>query len=537
MFANFPRYTRFIARRERVISLGWIIGLVAFIAAITAAYPNLFASYDALKAMVQTVNSPGMVAMMGPVFGFPDNLNTPMVMAQQCLLWVALAAAVMNIFFVIRHTRTDEELGRHEMLASLPVGRLTGSLATLCSAFVLNLLISVISAALVILVLGHVTIQGSVPGSVAAGAFAYCLSIGAQGFAFAGITLLVAQLFSTSSGTMGVSVALLIVFYMIRAVGDMQGSALTYLSPLGLGLRVQAFYTNAFWPIIVLVAEGLVIGGIALMINAKRDVGMGVFAARKGRVHAKRGMCSPLGFSWRLLRNAMIAWAAALLLLGAAYGSVAGQSSVYSEGNGMMAQMINNMGGYESLVVTIMGLLISVPLIVAMNKLRSEERRGRIEQVLSKAVSRGSAFLSYLCIAVLASLLFPFLLVIGFYAVGASSAPAGTLDLAALLKASYAYLPAQLCMIGLSAFLVGCFPKLTSLSWVMFAYSFLVVYFGGMFQVPEAMKKISPFGNVPQLLIQGQELKALPLVILCVIAAALMAAGLIGYRRRDILGT
>jgi len=329
---------------------------------------------------------------------------------------------------------------------------------------------------------------------------------------------------------------------MLRAVGDMNGvgaaapNILSVISPLGLGLQVKAFYTNAFWPVLVLLAEGVVIGAIALLINARRDVGMGVFPARKGRAHAARGMCTPLGFSWRLLRNTLLAWAVGLFLLGAAYGTVVGDLKGFIEGNSMIQQMIEAMGGksltegYVTMLSAIMGMLVSVPLIVAMNRLRAEEKRGRLDQILSKAVSRERAYLGYLCVAVLASLVFPFLIAVGFYAAGASS---GELNLPSLLQASYVYLPAQLVMIGISAFLIGWFPKLLPLNWVMFAYSFIMVYFGrSIFKVPEAFVKISPFGSVPQL--PAQELEVAPLIVLCVIAVALMAAGLVGYRRRDI---
>lgn len=526
MFANFPRYTRFIARRERVTSPIWIAALCAFTAALAAAYPRLFPTPEALSAMAATLSTPAMAALMGPVYG-PGALNTSMVMAQQCQIWLALAVILMNIFFVNRHTRADEELGRSEMLAALPVGRLTGSLSALVSAFLLDLGISLLSAGLLLLI--------HIDGTTAAGAFAYSFSIGAQGFVFAALTLLTAQLFSTAAGSAGASFALLGALYILRAVGDMRGSVLSDISPLGLGLKAEAFYQNAFWPVLTLLAEALAVGGVSLLVGAGRDVGAGILPARRGRTRASRALGTPLGLAWRLCRGTLFAWAVGLFALGAAYGAVVGDIGRFAQGNGLVQKMIESAGGssmtesFITMLNAIMGMLISVPLIATMNRLRTEERRGRLEQILARAVSRTGVYLSYLLVAVAAALVFPFLVTFGLYAAGAST---GLLSLPPLLKAAYAYLPAQLCMVGLSAFLIGWLPRLAGLSWAVFAYSFAAVYFGGVFGMPRALIKLSPFGGVPEL--PAQNFTAAPLIVLCAIAAALAAAGAMGYRRRDI---
>ena len=38
-------------------------------------------------------------------------------------MWAAIAAALMSIFLVVRHTRADEEAGRGELVGSAAVGR------------------------------------------------------------------------------------------------------------------------------------------------------------------------------------------------------------------------------------------------------------------------------------------------------------------------------------------------------------------------------------------------------------------------------
>ena len=520
---------RFIVRRERVVSSLWFVGLVGFIALMAAMYPGLFPTKEALLSMSATLDMPAMIALMGPVYGV-DAITPAIAMAQQCLLWIAIAAIVMNIFFVNRHTRVDEELGRHEMFASLPVGRLSGSLATIKSAFMLNAAISVFSALFIIAI--------NIEGTNVAGAFSYALSIGAQGMVFASVTLIAAQLFSTARGSMGAAFAVFGLAYMLRASGDMAGNALSVISPLGLGLKVQAFYANDFIPVIILFIEAVVIAGIALLVNTKRDVGAGVFAARKGRANASRFLQSPFGFAWRLSRNNFIVWAIAFFVLGAMYGTVIGELDSFVEGNDMIKQMLESQGGASSLAEAflpmlcgIMALLTSIPVIGTINRMRGEEKRGRMEQIIARAVPRAAVFSSFSIISIAESIVFTFLSAFGLYA---TSKGTGILPFETIMGAAFVYVPAILTLAGITALLVGLLPKLTTLVWALFGYSFLMLYFGRLFDVPEWAVRISPFGNTPS--VPVQEFSAAPLIVMCAIALALAVTGFFaGYNRRDVI--
>jgi ABC-2 type transport system permease protein len=529
MLANASRYLRFIIRRERVISSIWVAALVLSIIGLTAMYPSLFPTPQALLDMQSGLNTPAMIAMMGPVYGL-DALTPAIAMAQECLIWVAITIIVMNIFLVNRHTRIDEELGRHEMLISLPVGRLTGSFVTLFWALLMNLAVALLGG------LGILALN--IEGTTAAGAFAYTGSIAAQGFLFAAITLLAAQLFSTAHGASGFSFLLLGLCYILRASGDMSGNALSVISPLGLGLKVEAFYTDAYWPIYVLLGEAVVFAVAAFAVNAIRDIGAGVIPARKGRAHASRFLCSPFGFAWRMTSRTFLIWAIAVFALGASYGTVVGELDKFVESNETIKQMLQAIGGGSSSLVDayvpmlsgIMGMLISIPAINAINRLRAEERRGRLEQLYSKRVSRATLYLCFAAIAVIEAVVLTALSALGLYATSAST---GLLPLDTLLAASYVQLPAILVVAGLTALLLGCLPRFTALVWAVFGYSFLMLYFGRLFDVPEAARRISPFGNVP--LIPVEQFALTPEAILVAIALVLFAAGFISYRRRDMV--
>ena len=413
------------------------------------------------------------------------------------------------------------------MLRALPVGRLTSSVAALIGAVILNLGISMLMAGVILVV--------DIPGTSVAGAFAYSLANGAVGFVFAAFTLLFAQLFSTSRGTLGWSFGAAGIFYMLRASGDMSGNVLSYIAPMGLGQQVLAFYENRFWTLAVVLCEALVISAVSLVVCAKRDLGEGVIPARPGRKTASRFLRSPLGLSWRLTRSMAFGWWIAAFSIGAVYGSVAGKLEEFISQNDMIKQMMEAAGGGNSLldqfiamIFSVMAIIGAIPIITLCLRIHGEEKRGRLEQVFSKSVSRLKFLLCFIGIALFSGLVFMLLTVTGFYAsAGGESPPFGD-----LLGAALSYLPAMWALMGLAVLLIGLLPKLTALVWAMFAYIFLMIWFGRILDLPEWCLRISPYGNIAQMPVQEFELA--PLIVLTLVAVALTATGIVGFRRRDI---
>ncbi|GHU42621.1 ABC transporter permease [Clostridia bacterium] len=546
MTANFSNYFRFLIKRERITSLFWILGIVLFSGGIAAAYPVLFPDQEAISGMLATLGTPPMVAMMGPLYGLA-HINFAILFAQQCLMWVALAAAIMNIFLVVRVSRADEELGRNEIIASLPVGRLTGGVAAIVLAFALNVLIAVLSAFLILLT--------GIEGLSVQGAFVFGLSIGMQGFVFAGITLFFAQIFSTASAAIGTPFAVLGLSYILRGAGDMMDASnavkvsatgfimadykmtdpLSFLSPLGLGLKVEAFYKNFWWPVLILFLEALVFAGIALVLNARRDIGAGLVPAKAGRTHGGIFLRNPLGFAFRLLRGSFIGWGIGLLLLGMSYGSVLSNVSTFVQGNEMIQKMLEASGSSSSMenaflvmISVMMAMITAIPLIMSVNRFRTEESHGRLEAVFSLATSRVGLLGSFAFIALLQALVLPL-----FYGLGLYSVATKSVSLKTCIETAIVYAPANLFFVGLAVLLVGCLPKLTKLIWLPLGYSFFVIYFGRLIpNMPKFMDKLSPFGYVPQ--IPVEPFHAMPLLVLSGLGLLLVVAGLIGVKKRDI---
>jgi len=523
-FSRLGTYFVFLFRRERIISPIWILCLAGLSVMIAALYPSLVPGQLEMVQLATTMSNPAMVAMMGPVYGMED-LSQASVMAQECLIWFLVSAALMNIFLVNRHTRTDEELGRLEMFRALPVGRLTGALAVIKFAFLVNLVVALLSS-LGLMALG-------VGGTTPAGAFAYGFAVGAVGLVFAALTLLGSQIFSTSHGVSGFGFLFLGLFYIMRALGDVAGNALSAASPFGLALQVEVFYSNHVLPLIVLFIEALVLTVVALAICAVRDHGAGIIPARKGKAHASAFLRSSLGFTWRLSRGTIVAWALAMFLLGASYGSVCSNIDDFVQGNGMMQQILNASGtniildSYVALIFMIMSLVTSVPIILMAQRIHTEERRGRLEQIFAKSVPRTRLYLDFVLLAVLQSIVLQLLL-----ALGLAMASSGQITVASVVPISLSYLPAIWAMAGVTMLLVGFIPKLSPLVWAIFGYTFLVMYIGKIMDVPQWATRITPFGNIAQQPLE--EFSLLPLIILTVIALALGTLGILRFRQRDI---
>jgi len=529
MFSNFPKYVEFVIKRDKITSLIWFAGISVFALLLAAIYPSIFPDEATMHGMAATMNTPAMIAMMGPVYGF-DALSPALMMNQQCLIWFAIAVIIMNIFFINRYTRQDEELGRQELLIALPIGRLTDSAVMIFLSFIINIIIAILIAIF--------TLITKIEGVSVIGALLYGLSIGMQGFVFAMITLLTAQLFSTASACMGAAFAVMGISYMLRAYGDMHDNFMSYISTMGLGLKVEAFYSNNFIPIIILFVKALIIAVLAMWVNSVRDIGAGIFPARKGKKHASKFLQTPIGFAWRLTSGSFWAWAIGIFALGASYGSVAGELDQFVEGNDMIKQMLQASGGtsaiadsYVAMIICMIAMLVSVPLINCINRLRTEEKRGRLEPIIATSVPRKTIFGSFILIAALKSIALMFFGAIGLYLAAYSS---GLVAFGVLMKAAFVYLPALFVMFSFAVFLVGLLPKFKYLVWVLFGYSFIIFYFGKMFvdKIPEFALKLSPFSNIPELPVQ--QFSATPLIILCIISIIFTIIGVMGFEKRDI---
>ena len=526
-FANTTRLVRLILRRECAISTLWLLFLLLFVISLAAAMSDMFDA-PARAALAETLKSPGMVALMGPVYG-ADNYTVGAMYSNTMFIWVALAVCVMNILFVVRHTRADEEKGRAEVVRSLPTGRLAILGAVLLSALAVNAILA-LSTGLGVGALGVETID-FMPSML------YGAALGAAGFFFAAVAALFSQLSSSSRGAAGYSFLALCLFFVMRAAGDVGSEVLSLASPLGLVSRTALFVENNVWPSIIVTVEAAAVSAAALALCAVRDIDQGFIAARPGRPEASKLLRSSPGLALRLNRNTMIAWVIILFCLSASYGTILADIEAFVAESQFYQMVIGANSDYSTLemftatVNVISSIAAAVPLLMIALRPMAEEREGRAEAVLARPVSRESYLGGYVLPALAASIVFPAASASGLY-VSSAAVLSEPIALGFLLKANLVFVPALWVMVGAAVLLIGVWPKATGVIWAYFGFSFLTELIGRMLDLPEWLGKITPFGYIPVLPVD--EINLVTLSLIGAAGLALAIAGSVFYERRDL---
>lgn len=527
IFSNTGKLSRFILRLDRIRAPLWIIGLALFSLIVPPAYDSLYPTQEDRDTMVETMANPAMTAMMGT--GDLENYTIGAMTAHQMLVMTAVLAGLMAILLVTKHTRADEEDGRIEMIRSLPVGRLSYLNATL--------LVTSGTFITLALVTGFGLYGLGIESLDLEGSLLYGAVLGGTGLVFTGITAIFAQISESSRGTIGWSIAILLFAYLFRAVTDISNEALSWLSPIGWASKAEVYSSNNWGPIVLMVGVSIILFIIANYLNSIRDLEQGFIAAKPGRSFASRFLQSPIGLAFRLQRTGFISWAIGMFVLGASYGSIFGDLESFFEGNEMYMQMLQLSEGSsiaEQFIPTLMiviSLIATVPAVMAMNKLRGEEKKNRLDHLLGRAVSRYKLIGSYVVIAIVNGFVMISLSAIGLWSAATSVMEEG-FDFGMIYGAAIVFYPAMLVMIGIVALLNGLLPRLTYFIWIYFIYSFFVLYLGNLMQFPEWIGKLSPFGYVPKVPIEDATF--MPMFLLTVLAIVLMAISFVCFRRRDI---
>nr|WP_042184489.1 ABC transporter permease [Kibdelosporangium sp. MJ126-NF4]CEL16335.1 ABC transporter membrane-spanning protein [Kibdelosporangium sp. MJ126-NF4]CTQ94259.1 ABC transporter membrane-spanning protein [Kibdelosporangium sp. MJ126-NF4] len=516
---------RLALRLDRVRLPIWILVTVGLVLATATSVADLYPDEASRRQIAATIGSnPAMSAIYGSVY---DTSLGAVVMWRLAIVG-ALMVTLMSILTVNRHTRQDEEAGRLELIGATVVGRHAPMAAALIVATGANILVAlVISAGL--------AGQG-LPGG---GSFLAGFAFGALGIAFAAVAAAAAQLAESARTVTGIAALVLAVAFVLRLIGDASSASwLSWISPIGWLQQTHAYAENRWWTLVLLLAVAVVLVGVAFGLGSRRDHGAGLIRPRPGPPEASASLSGPFGLAWRLHRWSMAGWLAGFLVLGLMFGAIANSATDLVKDNPQVAKIVEQMGGQSALIdafmsaiLGIIALVASIYAVQATLRLRSEETAVRAEPVLATGVSRWRWALSHLVFAVIGAAVM--LVVAGFamgLAYGVSVGDVGG-QLGDVMEAALVQLPATLVVAGIAMALFGLAPRYVIGSWAALTVFWLLGQLGPMLRVPQWLMDVSPFTHVPKLL---SDVSAAPLVWLSVVAVALMAAGLAGFRRRDI---
>ena len=526
--------SRLALRRDRFTLPAWLLGLTAFSTATTALWAR---DFDQPAELIQET----MVAAASPgirMLGLASAANVGAYAMVRNFVLLAVLAALMSTFTVVRHTRQGEETGRAELVGAAVVGRHAGLAAALAVTVAADVALAVL------LGLGLIAAGQSVPGSFTAGA-----AVAGVGIAFAGVAAVTTQLSATTRGASGQAAAVLGVAFLTSGVGNMAGEVEAsglrvrsawpaWLSPIGWGQQARPFGGDHWWPLGLELALLMVCTVAGVWLAARRDFGHGLLPQRPGRSRASRLLRSPLGLAWRLQRGALAGWAVGLLGFGLIMGGLIGQ---IANASGSAREWYSRMGGsdrildaYRASILQMAGMAVAIYVVQVLLRMRAEEADGPLEPVLATAVGRVRWAAGHAVVAAAGATALMLL-----FAAGAGLASGGVLggtagQLRTLVRAGRVQLPAVLVIGALVVVGVGLAPRLAGMAgWTALVAAILIgPLFGAALRLPQWAQDLSPFTHVPKA--PAVSVSATPILALTAILALLTVSGMALLRRRNL---
>jgi ABC-2 type transport system permease protein len=348
----------------------WIVLLGGYPLLMVLAQESLNPTAQDRLSFVATTNASSAFLMLeGPAYG--DSAGALGLWAAGDAFWIV---GLVSLLIVIRHTRSEEETGRRELLGATVVGRHANLAAALTVTMAASSAVGLVAA---LALIGR--------GLPATGAVALGLSFAVTGWMFAAVAAVAAQLTESAAAANGIAGVGLGAAWLLRAAGDAGGpnggtAWLSWLSPIGWARRIQPFGGERWW-IMGLALFLAVVGTVsAVALASRRDVGAGMMRPRLGPANASSG----------LHRGPLLGWAVGFALLAGMLSGAAKSSADLFETNPGVGDMFKLVGGgsdpsdvYLSAILGMIGLIAAAYAIQGVLRMHSEEDALRAEPVLA----------------------------------------------------------------------------------------------------------------------------------------------------------
>lgn len=534
-FGRTGQLVRLAFRRDRFRILMWIVILAALMASVAWKFEGIYGTPSEINAIKGTLASPGIVAMFG-AFSFKGQVTTAEIFANEMLLFMALIQVVMNLALSVHATRAEEDLGITELVRAHAVGTLAPLSAAAIELLLVNLCLGVLysvglSAA-------------NMPGATTQGNWLIGLGLAATGLLFGMLGLLTAQVADHASSATGIAYTLFGLSYLARMITDVQHPRLTWWSPLGWVEKLAPYNSPRWLPIGLSLVLAIILLGLAFWANNHRDIGAGAITTRPGRAQASACLRGPATLVWRRQRNVIIAWIIAVIIFGVAYGTVFNTIGDILKTNPTMQQVFGAAMVHEanhkillsftSLLAIVMAAVAIIPGMQLILKLHSDETRGWLEALYARPISRTHVLFSYVGTAFVTSTL-AFIGGLGGIVVMGDASLTHVKDGISATEFWHgvaAQLPEIWVFLGLSVLLVGCWPRLKTISWLYLALGFITVYMGSLLKLPDWVKNVTPTGWMPRVPLHALDWTTFSWMV--GLAVVLVVIGWLGYRRRDL---
>jgi ABC-2 type transport system permease protein len=511
---------RLALRRDRVRLSVWIAVLTLMMVyapnAVKLAYPE----EPQRLARVNLLKTPAGMMLGGPMFG-GNETDLGAMMANELMLTLIVAASILAITTVIRHTRAEEENGIAELVLSSVVGRYARTFAAL-------VLVGGVNAVLTV----SMTLAMSVTGFKVVDTAAMCLGITGVSMLFGTVAAVTAQLWRQARTATGAAMGVLALAVLVRGVGDVinnSGSALSWFSPIAWAQQMRAFVDVRWWPFVMLVALTIVLMVTAAVLEVRRQYDDGNLPSTGEKPNA-RPITGVLGLHLTLQRGQTIGWTVGLFLGGLAFGSMTKSLLDAAKDNPLLARVLTAQGtdGVYTTMTQFLAAAATAYVVSAVLRVYNDEQSGLGEAVLAGAVSRWRWLLTAVAAALVGSVVLMFFAGLG-NGLGAGLTLGEPATIAKLTLAGLAYVPAMAVIAGIAALAVA--VRHAWIGWLAVTFVVTSLYLGALLRLPRWLIDLSPVGRttVPT------DVPVIALTVMVVAAAALtVLAGWI-YRIRDAI--
>lgn len=313
---------------------------------------------------------------------------------------------------------------------------------------------------------------------------------------------------------------------------------LQWASPVEWMALTRPYSGERSWVLLLPAVVTVALVALAARLEARRDHGAGLRQPRPGRARAGALLSSPAGLAWRLQRGTVLGWTVGLVVFSVAVGSLTPSFSAIFDDVPRLAAILRRVGaGAEVLTqgfyVAFLGVLALVAAALGLQllgRLQQEEAVGHAAVVLSAAVRRPVLAASHLVLALTVPavlLLVSGLLLAMPEAVAEGGAVGDVVTGAAVL------IPGVWVVVGLAMLLHGWAPSLGWVAWLVLGWSAVVTWVGALLDLPEWLLELTPFAALPQVPVES--LRWPPVLLTTALAVAFAGAGVVGYRRRDLV--
>lgn len=519
---------RLILRRDRVFLPIWMLAVVGVVVQWVSTAATVYPTPASRRARFDEVaESPMFLLFQGQMF----DASLGSVVAQRAVPQGAIFAALGAALLLVRHTRTEEQTGRRELLGSTVVGRHAPLTAALVVLFGCGLLIGAVSAA---------GLAGSglpIAGSVCSG-----LVIASAVWVTAATTAVLAQLTQSARAAAIGGFAAFFGLHLLRGIGAVGGDSTAWLgwfTPNGWLEYTRPYAGERWWVFALVAAWVLLLAGTAYTLSSRRDLGAGALPARLGPPEAAPSLRGPVGLAWRTHRPMLIVWVAAAAVFGTIMGLVgAGAMEEYARASWLIdyARTVNLDSVADALYTYIIGamaIVIATYAIMTTLRLRSEETGGGAETVLAEPVTRRRWMASHLGFALGAPVFILAALGLGL-GIG-SGATDGDLAgaVAHMLSLTVPLSPAVWVVTGVTAAAFGLLPRAAAaIGWLGLATGIGVEIAVKASILPEwVFLTVSPFSHLSSYF----QPSLVDYVVLTLIAAGLIVVGTAAFNRRDLV--